>query len=216
MRDRKAATREHLLTSAQQLVANAGFSGLQMQQLANHAGVATGTLYRYFPAKEQLAAEVFKRATRIEVAQVAQALTVSAAAPTQIAHALNVFAQRALRAPTLAWALIAEPVEAAVDQQRLQFRQQYAELFATSIQRGIDNQQLPAQNAQLSSTAIVGAIAEALIGPLAQVSRHTEANTPQPSTTVVDDIVQFCLRGLLAAPYSTATTHRLIQENADD
>lgn len=196
VRERKAATREHLLLCAHALVAEQGFSGLQMQQLAKRAGVATGTLYRYFPAKDALAAEVFSRATAIEVEMVAKALQVPGTAPQQIAHALTVFAKRALRAPRLAWALIAEPVEAAVDQQRLTFRQRYAELFAATIARGIAGGEVPRQDAQLTSTALVGAIAEALIGPLAK--RYEDATCEQQATR---HIIHFCLQGLMAAPW---------------
>ena len=49
--------------------------------------------------------------------------------PNGIAAALRTFAERALRAPTMAWALIAEPVDPTVDQARLDYRQRYARLF---------------------------------------------------------------------------------------
>ena len=71
---RKAAQRDHLLHSAEQLVREGGFANLTMQTLAVAAGVGVGTLYRYFDNKAVLAAEVFRVATEREVAAVAQAM----------------------------------------------------------------------------------------------------------------------------------------------
>ena len=194
VRDRKAATREKVLTCALDLVAKAGFRNLQMNQLAATAGVATGTLYRYFPSKEMLFAEVFQRATQIEVDRVGEALSsTQGKAPERIQQALRVFARRALKAPKLAWALIAEPVEPEVDQQRLEYRLRYARLFAQAIEQGIAEGSIPNQPAMLTSTAIVGAISEALIGPLATT------NNTHDQPQVIDHILRFCIQGLLAS-----------------
>ncbi|WP_206355580.1 TetR/AcrR family transcriptional regulator [Vibrio maerlii] len=46
--------REQILQSAESLVAQSGFQGLSMQKLANEAGVAAGTIYRYFKDKDDL------------------------------------------------------------------------------------------------------------------------------------------------------------------
>ncbi|EGQ9064204.1 TetR/AcrR family transcriptional regulator [Vibrio parahaemolyticus] len=50
--------RDQILAAAEQLIAESGFQGLSMQKLANEAGVATGTIYRYFSDKEHLLEEV--------------------------------------------------------------------------------------------------------------------------------------------------------------
>lgn len=196
VRSRKAATREQVLQCALALVAQSGFNAIQMTHLAEKARVATGTLYRYFPSKESLFAEVFKRATEIEVARVETALqNTSGEAPERIEEALRVFARRALKAPRLAWALIAEPVQAEVDQQRLEYRLRYATLFANAIEEGIEEGSLSLQRSMLSSTAMVGAIAEALIGPLSKVS--TEVVIPANQQQIIDDILRFCMHGIL-------------------
>lgn len=46
--------RERILSSAEALIAQLGFHGISMQQVAKRANVATGTIYRYFPDKETL------------------------------------------------------------------------------------------------------------------------------------------------------------------
>ncbi|PFG45649.1 TetR family transcriptional regulator [Vibrio sp. ES.051] len=59
MKDNPAAEkREQILTAAEQLIAESGFQGLSMQKLANEAGVAAGTIYRYFSDKEHLLEEL--------------------------------------------------------------------------------------------------------------------------------------------------------------
>ncbi|EGR2701854.1 TetR/AcrR family transcriptional regulator [Vibrio parahaemolyticus] len=50
--------RDQILSAAEQLIAESGFQGLSMQKLANEAGVAAGTIYRYFSDKEHLLEEV--------------------------------------------------------------------------------------------------------------------------------------------------------------
>ncbi len=50
--------REQILTAAEHLIAESGFQGLSMQKLANEAGVAAGTIYRYFADKEHLLEEL--------------------------------------------------------------------------------------------------------------------------------------------------------------
>ena len=58
--------REQIVIAAERLIAESGFQGLSMQKLADEAGVAAGTIYRYFSDKEHLLKEVrFIVTTRI-------------------------------------------------------------------------------------------------------------------------------------------------------
>lgn len=201
VRNRKAKTFDSILVTALYMVAEHGFSAVQMAELAKRAGVATGTLYRYFPSKEALCTEVFQRATEVEVSKVQHALEQTAGhGAERIAAALIVFAERALRAPTMAWALIAEPVDPLVDHARLDYRQRYARLFELAIHDGIRDGSLPEQNAQFASTALVGCIAESLVGPLAPARQGDDTNALN-SAQIIAPILRFCLQGLTASPY---------------
>ena len=119
---RKAAQREALLRTAETLVREGGFAAMTMQTVADRAGVGVGTLYRYFDNKATLAAAVFAVATQREVDAVDRALAGGGDASARLERALRLFARRALAAPRLAWALIAEPVEPEVDAERLRYR----------------------------------------------------------------------------------------------
>ncbi|MFQ6328047.1 TetR/AcrR family transcriptional regulator [Nocardia sp. CWNU-33] len=57
---RQVARRERILDAAAELGATAEFDRVQMTDVAKSAGVAIGTLYRYFPAKTHLFAALFE------------------------------------------------------------------------------------------------------------------------------------------------------------
>lgn len=62
--------RNNILAAAEQLLAERGFYGLSMKVLADKAGIAAGTIYRYFENKEMLMAELHQHITQ-EAAQTA-------------------------------------------------------------------------------------------------------------------------------------------------
>jgi AcrR family transcriptional regulator len=168
-----SGTRERLLLAAQELIEAGGYGAATVVAIAERAGVAAGTLYRHFPSKEELFVEVFRsvcereeRAMRAAAAQ----LPDTAAAVERLQTVLATFAQRALRNPRLAWALIAEPVDPRVDAERISYRARYAELIAAGLQAGIAAGELPAQNVDLTAAALVGGCGEALVGPLSPLA----------------------------------------------
>jgi hypothetical protein len=55
------------------------------------------------------------------------------------------------------------------------FRRAYADLFAAALRAGVERGELPALDAELTAAAIVGALAEALVGPLAAREREADA-----------------------------------------
>jgi hypothetical protein len=99
---------------------------------------------------------------------------------------IETFSGRALKAPRLAYALLAEPVDPVVDALRLEFRVAFRDIAAESIAIGVASGELPPQNASVVAAALVGAIGEALVGPLAGVT--------DPST--IPTVVTFALRSL--------------------
>jgi AcrR family transcriptional regulator len=184
---RRTQTRARIVRAALELVAHGGYREAQVAQVAQRAGVATGTVYRHFPSKAELFTEVFRVASQREVDAVAEAANAQATAPRQLAAAVETFARRALRGRRLAWALLAEPVDPAVEAERLQFRRAYAEVFERAIAAGIQRGELPAQDPAFTATALVGAIGEALVGPLSPGAH------PDPDALVAR-LTTFCLR----------------------
>jgi AcrR family transcriptional regulator len=197
MRNRKAEARRRIVECTQQCVAEGGFRNARITAVAECAGVATGTIYRHFESKEDLFAEIFRIATQREVDKVAEALATEGNAVVRLERALRQFAVRALRGPTVAWALIAEPVDPKVEEERLKFRRAYAELFERAIKEGMAEGSLPEQQAGQSSTCLVGAIAESLVGPLSPSVVDTQSLAGNnDSHPLVDSIICFCMQGL--------------------
>ena len=196
MRQRKAEARKNIIECTWQCVAEGGFRSARISRIAGLAGVATGTIYRHFESREDLFAEIFRLATQREVDKVAEALSVQGTAVTRLESALRTFARRALKGPMKAWALIAEPVDPQVEEERLIYRKAYANLFEQAIQDGIAEGCIPGQNARLSSTCLVGAISESLVGPLSPTHTTSSPVTDTDQDALINAIVSFCMRGL--------------------
>jgi AcrR family transcriptional regulator len=187
---RKAQVRERIVTAARELVAKGGYAEAQVAAVAARAGVATGTVYRHFPSKADLFADVFRNASQHEVDAVVEAADTDSTATARIAAAVETFARRALRGRRLAWALIAEPVDPAVEAERLVFRRAYRDAFADVIEAGVASGELPSQDPATSAAALVGAIGEALVGP---VSPTTAVRDPE---ALVSSLRDFCIRSV--------------------
>ncbi|RDE24360.1 TetR/AcrR family transcriptional regulator [Motiliproteus coralliicola] len=188
----QAAQRQRLLDAATALVAEGGFNAMTIAATAERAGVATGTVYKHFTNKGELCAELFRCATEVEVEQVRSLVTQDGSAAERLRAVISNFAARALRGQRLAYALIAEPVGALVEAERLHYRRSYATLFQSLIQEGIDRGEFAAQDAGISASALVGIIAETLVGPL---NWHDSRSTPQ-AEHLVPQLQAVCLRAL--------------------
>jgi AcrR family transcriptional regulator len=165
-RARLAAARERIVDAALAQLAEGGYASASVVAVARRAGVATGSVYRHFPSKGELFAEAFRRASQREV-DILRGMTDRDEPVThRLAAWVEAFVRRALAEPVRAYALIAEPVDPAVEAERLTFRRAYADLFERALRDGAARGEIPPLDAELTAAAIVGALAEALVGPL--------------------------------------------------
>ncbi|MBZ2169247.1 MULTISPECIES: TetR/AcrR family transcriptional regulator [Marinobacter] len=200
MRQRKAMARQKIVDCTYACVSDGGFRSARITRIAALADVATGTIYRHFESREDLFAEVFRLATQREVDKVAEALATEGDVTARLEHALRQFAERAIRGPVMAWSLIAEPVDPKVEEERLKYRRAYAALFEGAIREGIQNQCIPDQDASQSSTCLVGAIAESLVGPLSPAQADGNVSiAAEDKDRLVNSIIRFCMQGLTGA-----------------
>jgi hypothetical protein len=58
------------------------------------------------------------------------------------------------------------------------------------IKDGVESQQLPDQDPQLSAAALVGAIGEALVGPVSPTAERADARS------VISSLRDFCIRSV--------------------
>jgi AcrR family transcriptional regulator len=192
---RRAATRHQITTAARELIAEGGYVAAQVAAVADRAGVAVGTVYRHFPSKSDLFAEVFREASQHEVDAMREAIeATSGRASHRMAVGIDTFARRALRGRRLAWALLAEPVDPAVEAERLHFRHSYRDLMAGVIAAGIEAGELPAQDVDATSAALIGALGEAMVGPLSPT-----ANADDPDALIAS-LINFCTRAIGEEP----------------
>jgi len=193
--------RERVVSAAIDQLADGGYASASVQAIAARAGVATGSVYRHFPSKRELFTEVFRRASQREL-DVMGAMVVGdeRSVRERIAAAVEAFARRALAAPVRAYALIAEPVDPAVEAERLVFRRGYRDLFARALDQAVAAGELTPHDSQTVAAAMVGALGEALVGPLsaARMGGHNEA--------LVATLVDFCLGALPTAEPATMRT----------
>lgn len=165
---------------------------MQMSEVARKAGVATGTLYRYFSSKEALCRELFREVSSREMGKLAEIVAGDGPASERLVEVLRTFAGRAVKGRRLAYALLAEPLDVNLAEERAFFRRTHADIFARILEDGIENGELPAIDVRIAAACIAGAIPTALIGPLAPQSHELDRNADR----VVEEIVKFCLAGV--------------------
>ena len=94
-----AARRDAILAAAGDAAAEGGMAAVQIAPVAARAGIAAGTVYRYFPAKTELvAALVASLSAREMVALGGQAAKAAPGPLSALAAAVASFAARALAA----------------------------------------------------------------------------------------------------------------------
>jgi AcrR family transcriptional regulator len=191
-----APTRERLLQAALELIEENGYAGASVIAIADRAGVAAGTLYRHFSSKAELFVEVFRSVGDRELRAMREAAIATGADASPVDRLETViatFAERALRKPRLAWALLAEPVDPLVAAERLAYRSRYRALAAAVLQAGIDAGELPGQNVELVAAALVGGCGEALVGPLSPLAGR------RPSREEVTEALRMFVRRAVGA-----------------
>jgi AcrR family transcriptional regulator len=186
---RRAEVRDRILAAAEEQIAAGGYAGASVAVIARRAGVATGSVYRHFEGKTALLIEVYRSRAERELA-LAREVTADPglSAAERLAAAVEAFARRSLAGPVLAYAMIAEPVDPDVEEERLLFRRGYASLLEGVLRDGVAAGELPSQDVVVAAACLVGAIGDALTGPV--------AGRAAPGEPVVGALVEFCLRAV--------------------
>src|ERR671915_642082 len=168
---RRLAARERIVAAALDRVAHGGYKSAGIHAVAADAGVAVGTVYRHFPSKAELFAEVFRRASQRELDVVTEVMRADGrGARERCAAGVETFCRRALAGPVLASSQIAEPVDPAVESERLRLRRGYRDAFAGVLEDGVAAGELRPHDSLTVAAALVGALGEALVGPLSRAN----------------------------------------------
>jgi len=186
------ARHDAIVDAARDAATAGGMAAIQIAPVAERAGVAAGTVYRYFPAKIELVGALVESVAEREIEAVRKAADAAPGPLSAVAAAVATFGARALRNRKLAWAVIAEPVDTDTDTVRQQYRRDLSAEIETRIRAAIACGHLPDQDASLAASALVGALLEGLIEPLAQDGM----DDPARAREAVQTLTLFALRGL--------------------
>jgi AcrR family transcriptional regulator len=199
---RRAARYNAILASARAVAAEAGMGMVQIVPVAERAGIAAGTVYRYFPKKVDLVRALVKATAEREIAAMRRAANSAPGPLSALAAALTMFAVRTLKQRRLARAMIAEPVDAEIDAVRLEYRRALADELEVRIRAACLNELVPDQDIGLAAAALVGILLETLFGPLVAVGDDV--------ATVRNDVQMLTLTSLRALGIGDARARGLV------
>jgi len=172
---RLAVRHAAIIAAAGELAAESGMDAVQIVPVAARAGIAAGTVYRYFPSKTDLVAALVAGIAEREVAAIRRAAAAAPGPLSALAAAIIVFSAR---------------LELHGDPPGLQYRRALVAEFEPRIRAASEGGHLPEQEPARAAAAVVGLLIEGLLGPLApRTLRESERDA-------VRELALFALRAL--------------------
>jgi AcrR family transcriptional regulator len=200
---RLAAREQAILDAAAALASEGGMAAVQIAAVAERAGIAAGTVYRYFPSKIDLVAALIGALAERELTVMRAAGDGAPGPLSALAATIATFAARAIHARQLLWAITGEAVEPELDGLRLAVRRSLGGELAARINAASGAGHLLDLDARIAAPAVIGALLEGLIGPLAPASgEETAAREMVQTATLLAlralGVVDARARGLVA------------------
>jgi AcrR family transcriptional regulator len=216
---KRAEARERLVEAARELVAQGGWREVQISAVAAAAGLSTGAVYLHFPSKTHLLAEVYRSQANRELHVVAEIVAQPASAAARLCAAIRAFSHRAMSKRRLAYAMVIEPADAEVEEERLHFHAEFIEQFRLILEAGRAAGEFDVDDPRVAAACIFGCITESLMNPLGIAARAAARTRPGERTeaeTLVESVVAFCLHGVGMTTTATrgSTGLRLVGESS--
>ena len=181
-----------ILGAARAMAAEGGMAAVQIAPVAERAGIAAGTVYRYFPSKTELVTGLITAVLETEREALRRAADAAPGPLSALAAGITTLIARLLARRRLAFAVMAEPVDADIDRIRLVHRRAIVEELEARLRLAMRERQLPAQDARLAATALLGALLESSLGPLAA----DVSDDPAAARETVQTLALLILRAL--------------------
>ena len=191
VRRRLSARRDAILMAAHDIAAESGLQGVQILPVSQRAGIAAGTIYRYFPGKTDLVAALIRQIAKADLDAMQAAASAAPGPLSALSAGIVAFASRALERPRLIWAALAEPVDPELGPVQTEFRQQLAAFIDRQLRAAVERKSLPPQDGVMTAAAIFGALVEGLLGPLI----YGGLTSPQSQREAAQTLTLFALRG---------------------
>lgn len=198
---RLAERRAAILSAARDLAVERGLSSVQIASVADRAGVAAGTMYRYFSSKTELISALITDVESRELLAIRGSADSAPGPLSALAAALTTFAARFTMRQHLALAVGSDATEASVEHLRRDFRRALADEIAMRIEAAIASGYLPEQDSNLSGAALIGAAIEGL---------SASQGTAKQESYDRDAIRAVCLLGLRAVGVADARARGLV------
>jgi AcrR family transcriptional regulator len=103
------ARRTAILEAAEAAAAEGGLEAVQIAAVAERAGIAAGTVYRYFPSKAELVRELIGHVSGREIEAIRYAAANAPGPLSAITAAITAFGQRIAQRRRLTWMLAVQP-----------------------------------------------------------------------------------------------------------
>jgi AcrR family transcriptional regulator len=195
-RDPELETRRkaQILDTAARVFATYGFANTQVQTIANHLGVGNGTIYRYFPTKEQLFLSTVERGLKELEAEMDAVLAQPLDGPELIRLAIRTYLGFFHRRPEMAELFI---------QERAAFPHHHRPLYFVAKDDEMECKHQTFFN-RLVETGVIRPIPRerffAVIGDLlyGTILTNLLASRPADPDTQAADVLDVILNGLLA------------------
>ena len=197
-RDRQKQDREQrILAAARHLFDRKGYAGTAMEDIARRANLAVGTLYNYFPSKDDLLLAIFRRDSERVIALAERILADSPSDPVEAIAALaDAFMQSVAAEERMLWrevfvASIASPDTLGARMFALDTRM--IEMFAAMIEKLKEQGQLETETDSARAAGLLYGIC--LNWSLAYATRGDL--TFEAMSTEVSQSVSMAVRGML-------------------
>ena len=198
--DRRTQRRAAIIAAATQLFAEAGYAGCEMDRLAAELHVAKGTLYLYFPSKEELFYACVDAGMQALQQAVQQAIARQPDRLDRIRHGINAYLKFFDEHPALVELFIQERARFKDRKRPTYFvhrdanRGPWRELYTSLVADGLIRDDLPVEQ-------ILDTVGNLLYGTM--FTNHF-LNRKLPLTDQHDALVEVLFRGVLKSGQATS------------
>jgi AcrR family transcriptional regulator len=190
----RAPTREKLFRAAVTLIAEQGFSATTVEEIAEHAGVAKGTVYYNFASKSELFEELLRHGVELLTADLREAAASTAAAGGSRVDALDAMVRAGLvfidRYPAFTRLYVAElwRTNRAWNSTLLIVRRDAVAVVEEQLRAGV-------KEGELSGEIDISLTAAALVGMVLVAALDWKAFQPERSLDDVHGALSLLLQG---------------------
>lgn len=186
--------RQALLAASRAVFARDGFHRAAVRDIAQEAGVGTGTFYLYFSSKEACLLGLIDDFYRLLMTRVLESRAGRAGVLDKLAASIGTVIRTFAGHRDLARIVLLQAAGAhpAFDERLAALHGDFARMVGEDLSEAIAAGLLPAQDVGVTAPALVGAIYEVIVARLRE-------GRPDDLEAAVPALVGFCLRGVGAA-----------------